>query len=99
MVKPPKQDQKLPRIENSEDISKMMEEDFISTKMKLRNSTIIENLTQTKNTLVTHHNGSRRKTEISFLVYRLTTIIGEYFCRTCCELEKCYKASSLFSAL
>jgi site-specific recombinase XerD len=42
MVKPPKQDQKLPRIENSEDISKMMEEDFISTKMKLRNSTIIE---------------------------------------------------------
>ena len=42
MVKPPKQDQKLPRIENPEDISKMMEEDFISTKMKLRNSTIIE---------------------------------------------------------
>ena len=42
MVKPPKQNQKLPRIENSEDISKMMEEDFISTKMKLRNSTIIE---------------------------------------------------------
>jgi site-specific recombinase XerD len=42
MVKPPKQDQKLPRIENSEDISKMMEENFISTKMKLRNSTIIE---------------------------------------------------------
>ena len=42
MVKPPKQDQKLPRIENSENISKMMEEDFVSTKMKLRNSTIIE---------------------------------------------------------
>jgi site-specific recombinase XerD len=42
MVKPPKQNQKLPRIENSKDISKMMEENFISTKMKLRNSTIIE---------------------------------------------------------
>ena len=43
MVKPPKQDKKLPRIENTQDISKMMQKNsFLSSKMQLRNIAIIE---------------------------------------------------------